>query len=306
EFVKNFTGQWLDLRDINFTEPDTNLFPEFDELLRISMVRETEMYFRDVLDRDSSIVDFVDSDYTFLNGRLAAHYGIEGATGQEFRRMQLPNDSIRGGLLTHGSILKITANGTNTSPVIRGDWVLKNILGQPTSPPPDNVGSVEPDIRGASTIREQLEKHRDISSCAACHDKIDPPGFALECFDPIGGLRTHYRTMAEDAQSPDLKQAPFTYAWVRYRIGLPVDATGEMPTGEPFTDVREFKELLARDPDQLTRSLAVKLTTYGTGRKIGFADRPAIERIVLDAGTHQYGLRSLIHAIVQDPIFRRQ
>ena len=188
-FTKNFTGQWLDLRDIDFTEPDANLYPEFDELLRISMVKETELFFEEILEKNLSLVNFVDSDFTFLNGRLASHYGIDGVEGQAFRKVNLPPDSSRGGLLTQASVLKVTANGTYTSPVLRGAWILENILGQPTSPPPDNVGSIEPDIRGATTIRQQLAKHRDIESCAACHRKIDPPGFALECFDPIGGFR---------------------------------------------------------------------------------------------------------------------
>ncbi|MBC8347377.1 MAG: DUF1592 domain-containing protein, partial [Verrucomicrobia bacterium] len=147
-FTKNFTGQWLDLRHINFTEPDANLYPEFDELLRLSMVSETELFFQEILDKDLSLLNFIESGFTYLNGRLASHYGIEGVVGQKFRRVKLPPDSMRGGLLTQASILKVTANGTYTSPVLRGVWVLENILGTPTSPPPDNVGSVEPDTRG--------------------------------------------------------------------------------------------------------------------------------------------------------------
>lgn len=304
EFTQNFTGQWLGLREINFTEPDPTLYPEFDELLRISMVRETELFFREILDRDLSLVNFASSDFTFLNGRLAKHYGIDGVEGQEFRKVALPPDSGRGGLLTQASILKVTANGTYTSPVLRGVWVLDNILGLPTSPPPDNVGSVEPDTRGASTIRELLAKHRNVASCAACHRKIDPPGFALECFDPIGGYRTNYRTTSEDAPRPGISRAPFTWAWVRYRVGLPVDATGQMPTGEPFANVREFKELLARDPDQLARNMARKLLTYALGRRVGFADRAAVEDIVRQTREHNYGLRSLLHAVVQSDAFR--
>lgn len=304
-FTKNFTGQWLDLRDINFTEPDTNLYPEFDELLRISMMRETELFFDEVFAKDLSLVNFVDSDFTFLNSRLASHYDIEGVQGQEFRRVDLPADSPRGGLLTQASILKVTANGTYTSPVLRGVWILKNILGQPTSPPPDNAGSVEPDIRGATTIREQLAKHRNIESCAACHRRIDPPGFALECFDPIGGFRNQYRTMADDAPRPKVKQAPFTYNWVRYRIGLPVDATSEMPDGQSITNIHDFKSILAGDPDQLTRNLAGKLMTYALGRKIGFSDRAAIEEIVGKTRQHDYGFRSLVHTIVQSPAFQK-
>ena len=304
-FTKNFTGQWLDLRDINFTEPDANLYPEFDELLRISMVKETELFFDEILRNDLSLVNFVDSDFTFLNGRLAKHYGIGDVEGQAFRKVQLPPDSQRGGLLTHASILKVTANGTYTSPVLRGAWILENILGQPTSPPPDNVGSIEPDIRGATTIREQLAKHRNIESCAACHKKIDPPGFALECYDPIGGMRTEYRTMAQDGKHSGLKQAPFTYAWVRYRIGQPVDSTARMPDGKPIKDVRDFRKILASDPDQLAKNLVKKLMTYALGRKMGFADRAEIRNIVRQVQQQKYGFRSLVHAIVQSPAFQQ-
>ncbi|MEQ9407568.1 MAG: DUF1592 domain-containing protein [Fuerstiella sp.] len=304
-FTKNFTGQWLDLRDINFTEPDANLYPEFDELLRISMVKETELFFREILEQNLSLVNFVDSDFTFLNGRLAGHYGIDGVEGQAFRKVVLPRDSPRGGLLTHASVLKVTANGTYTSPVLRGAWVLENILGQPTSPPPDNVGAIEPDIRGATTIRQQLKKHRDIASCAACHRRIDPPGFALECFDPIGGFRDEYRTMAEDGRHSGLRQAPYTYAWVRYRIGQPVDASGQMPNGEPIDSIQDFRKILAADPDQLTRSLTKKLLTFALGRRTGFSDRPAVEEIVHQIRQQNYGFRSLVHAVVQSPVFQQ-
>ncbi len=304
-FTKNFTGQWLDLREINFTEPDANLYPEFDELLRISMVQETERFFDEILTNDLSLVNFVDSQFSFLNGRLASHYGIEGVDGQAFRKVQLPPDSPRGGLLTQASVLKVTANGTYTSPVLRGAWILENILGQPTPPPPDNVGSIEPDIRGATTIGEQLAKHRDLQSCAACHRQIDPPGFALECFDPIGGYRDQYRTMSPDAKRPNLKQAPFTYAWVRYRIGLPVDATASMPDGQIIQSVDDFKRILAANPDQLARNLAGKLMTYAMGRKIGFADRRSVDDIVAQTRRQNYGFRSLIHAIVQHPTFQK-
>jgi hypothetical protein len=304
-FTKNFTGQWLDLRHINFTEPDANLYPEFDELLRLSMVSETELFFQEILDKDLSLLNFIESGFTYLNGRLASHYGIEGVVGQKFRRVKLPPDSMRGGLLTQASILKVTANGTYTSPVLRGVWVLENILGTPTSPPPDNVGSVEPDTRGATTLRQELAKHREAKSCSACHRKIDPPGFALECFDPIGGFRARYRTMAESGERPGISQAPFTWKWVRFRIGLPVDATGRMSDGEQFTDIRDFKKLLAHDPDQLARNLTVKLLTYATGRKIGFADRIRVEVIVNNSRNQGYGFRSLIHAVAQSELLRK-
>ena len=303
-FSDSFTGQWLDLYDIDFTEPDSGLYPEYDELLRLSIVKETQHFFREILEKDLSVLNFIDSDFTFLNERLAKHYGIDGVEGQAFQKVNLPGDSLRGGLLTQASILKVTANGTYSSPVLRGVWVLENILGLPTSPPPDNVGSVEPDIRGASTIREQLAKHRNVKSCAACHQRIDPPGFALECFDPIGGYRTLYRTMAEEGPRPEFQQAPFTYAWVKYRIGKEVDASGQMHDGTAFSDIREFKKLLARDPDQITANLVRKLLTYGTGRKLGFSDRAAVDAIVKKTREDGSGFRSLIHHVAQSETFR--
>lgn len=304
-FIRSFTGQWLDLREINFTEPDPNLYPEFDELLRISMVRETELFFKDVLANDHSITNFVDSEFTYLNARLADHYQIKGVEGQTFRRITLPPNSPRGGLLTQASILKVTANGTYTSPVIRGTWLLENILGTPTSPPPDNAGSVEPDIRGATTIRAQLAKHRNVTSCAACHSRIDPPGFALESFDPIGGLRTRYRTMSTAAQRPGIKQAPFTFAWVRYRVGEPVDAAFQLPDGTQTDQIQALKKHLASQPELLTRNLARKLLTYSLGRRIGFADRQAVEEILRATAKQDYGFRSLVHAIIQHPTFQQ-
>jgi hypothetical protein len=303
-FTENFTGQWLDLRDIDFTAPDETLYPEFDELLKISMLEETHQFFQEILDENLSLTNFVDSDFLIVNQRLAAHYGIEGVTGQEFRKVQLPEDSVRGGLLTQGSVLKVTANGTNSSPVLRGAWVMNNILGMAPPPPPANVPAVEPDTRGATTLREQLARHSDHASCAVCHDKIDPPGFALESFNPIGGWQDHYRTAGE-GKRPDIGRAPFTFNYVRYRIGLPVDATGQTADGKPFSDIREFKQLMLNDKNQLARGLARKLLTYAIGRRIGFADRPAIERIVNRTSQHGYGFRTLVHEVVQSELFQQ-
>ena len=259
---------------------------------------------QEILDKDLSLLNFIESGFTYLNGRLASHYGIEGVVGQKFRRVKLPPDSMRGGLLTQASILKVTANGTYTSPVLRGVWVLENILGHSTSPPPDNVGAVEPDTRSAITLREQLAKHRDVKSCSACHKRIDPPGFALESFDPIGGFRESYRTMAKSGELPGISRAPFTWAWIRFRVGLPVDASGKMPDGESFSNIHGFKKLLLRDPDQLARNLARKLLTYATGRKISFADRRAVEEIVGRSREQGYGFRSLVHAVAQSELIR--
>ena len=163
---------------------------------------------------------------------------------------------------------------------------------------------MEPDIRGATTLRQQLAKHRNDSSCAVCHDKIDPAGFALENFDPIGGWRENYRTIGEGVR-PKLKQAPFTYAWIRYRIGLPVDATGRTAGGDPFTDVRQFKRLIAQHESTIVRGLTRKLLTYAIGRRIGFADREYVEQIAENIEPKHNGFRSLIHEVVQSPLFQR-
>ena len=187
QFTHNFVGQWLGLREIDFTEPSHQLYPEFDDMLKVSMVRETELFFAEVLKEDLSLTNFVASNFTMLNARLAKHYGISGIDGDAFRKTPLPPDSHRGGVLTMASVLQVTSNGTSTSPVMRGSWVLDRILGQPPEPPPENVAALEPDIRGATTIREQLAKHRQIESCASCHVDIDPPRLCA------GELRCHRR-----------------------------------------------------------------------------------------------------------------
>ena len=303
-FTTNFVGQWLDLRDIDFTSPDMNLYPEFDELLRISMVEETHRFFNEILSRDLSLLNFVDSDFVIINERLAKHYGIAGVHGQAFRKVDLPAGSVRGGVLTQASVMKVTANGTTTSPVLRGVWVMENILGQAVPPPPSDVPAVEPDIRGATTLREQLAKHRNLQSCAVCHQKIDPAGFALENFDVIGGWREKYRTLGE-GQRPDIRQHPITFAWVRYRIGLPVDASGKTSAGQPFRDIRQFKDILLNDKPQVAKGLAEKMSTYALGRTIGFSDRPTIEHIVDSVAEKDYGFRALVHEIVQSKMFWR-
>ena len=178
EFTKNFTGQWLKLRQLSETEPDEMLYPEYDALLEHSMREETQRVFDEVLRNNLSVMEFVDSNWTILNDRLASHYGVPNVVGVNFRRVHLPVGSVRGGLLTQASILKVTANGTTTSPVIRGAWAIENLLGIHVPPPPP-VPAVEPDLTGATTLRQQLDQHRNDASCASCHSKIDPAGFAL-------------------------------------------------------------------------------------------------------------------------------
>jgi hypothetical protein len=293
-FVTDFTGQWLHLRQINDTTPDEKLYGKFDELLRVSMVWESEGFFRKMLDDDLPIVNFLDSDWAMLNQRLARHYGIEGVQGIEMRKVQLPPNSVRGGVLTQAAVLKVTANGTTTSPVLRGVWVLENILGHPTPPPPPNVGGIEPDIRGATTIREQLDKHRHVESCAVCHRKIDPPGFALESFDPIGDYRVNYlRWKVTNAEK----------GWGNVEQGAPVDSSGKLASGEAFDNIRQFKKLLVARKDNFARCLTEKLLTYGLGREMGFSDRDAVAAIIKQADAHDRGLRSLIHAVIESETF---
>ena len=305
-FAEGFTGQWLDLRKITATTPDARLYPEFDDLLEYAMVQETRLFFDEVLRRDLSIENFVRSDFTMLNDRLAQHYGIAGVEGVEFRRVPLPPGSLRGGVLTQASVLKVTANGTTTSPVTRGAWVLDRILGKPAPPPPPNVPAIEPDIRGARSIRDQLAKHRTSAACAACHAKIDPPGFALERFDVIGGRRDRYR--ADRATAPEHQQVAVAGKRAPATVGLGpvVDASGQMPDGRTFGDFEEFRSLLAADPDQLTRTLASKLLTYATGAAPQYADRAEIERIAARLRGEGRGFRALIHAVVQSPVFLQQ
>jgi mono/diheme cytochrome c family protein len=304
-FTENFLGQWLDLRQIDFTTPDKKLYPEFDELLKVSMVRETQLFFEEVLKHDLPVQNFIHSDFTMLNGRLAEHYEIPRVTGQEFRRVTLPPDAHRGGLLGQGAILKVTANGTTTSPVLRGKWILDRVMGVPPAPPPKNVAAVEPDIRGTKTIREQLDKHRDVETCASCHVKIDPPGFALESFDVIGGWRERYRIVPDKGQKADyVTLKTESVRPLRVALGPPVEASYTLESGEAFRNVDEFKALLLRDKELMARCLAAKLLTYGTGAGVQFADRPVMAEIVARSKAKNYGLRTLIHEVVQSKTFQ--
>ncbi|MFN0052309.1 MAG: DUF1592 domain-containing protein [Planctomycetales bacterium] len=299
-FVENFVGQWLGLRDLDATEPSHLLHPEFDDLLKVSMLREVELFFAEVLRSDLPVTQFVASDFSLLNGRLARHYGIPGVQGFAFRKHPLPPEAHRGGVLTMAAVLKVTANGTNTSPVTRGAWVLDRILGIPPPPPPENVAALEPDIRGATTIREQLAKHRQMTACQGCHALIDPPGFALESFDVIGGWRDRYRQVgwfrgAEEV-TIDGRRMP-------YYVGLHVDPSDVLADGRSFRDIDELKSLLLKDPAQIARALTVRLVTYATGGPPETADQPLIDDIVARAREANYGFRALIHAVVQSDLF---
>lgn len=299
-FTENFVGQWLGLREIDFTEPSHILYPEFDHLLKVSMIRETELFFEEILKHDLSLAHFVASDFSMLNGRLAKHYGIPNVEGWEFHKTPLPAESHRGGVLTMASVLKVTANGTTTSPVMRGAWVLDRILGTPPSPPPEDIPVLEPDIRGATTIREQLAKHRSVATCASCHAKIDPPGFALESFDCIGGWRDNYRvTGSGETVIVDGRR-------MSYHKGKKVDPSDVMADGQRFENVDGLKQLLLENKDQLARALAAKLMTYATGAAPTTADRPEIEAIVDKVRGKNYGLRSLVHEAVQSQLFQHK
>lgn len=305
-FLESFLGQWLDLRLIDFTAPDSDLYPEFDPLLQWSMVAETTAFFRELLTHDLSVRNIVHSDFAMLNRRLARHYGLPGVDAAVPRRTPLPADSVRGGVLTHASILKVTANGSNTSPVVRGAWVLDRIMGRPASPPPPGVPAVEPDIRGATTLRQMLAQHRDAPSCMVCHQNIDPPGVALESFDVIGGWRENYRKLGAGPSGERVVHRPEAPPPIRYQTGLPVDSADELADGRRFADVREFKQLLLADPDQIARTVAGKLITYATGAPATFADRAEIERILAATRPGDHGFRSLIEAVVLSPIFSTQ
>jgi hypothetical protein len=304
-FVTAFVDYWLDLRKMEETTPSETLYTEYylDDALTEAAADETRFYFGDLLRRDLPARNLVDSDYTFLNERLAAHYGIPGVNGVAMRRVALPVDSPRGGLMTQASVLKVTANGTTTSPVLRGKWIMERIMGYSLPPPPAAVPAVEPDIRGAVTIRQQLDKHRADESCAVCHRQIDPPGFALENFDVMGGWRDRYRTTDPSDVWESLGRFGKSGAPLMYRLTLPVDSAGQLADGRAFRDVRDFKGLLLKDETQIARNLARQLLVYATGAPERFSDRAALEQIVQRTKARQYGVRSLVHALIASDLF---
>jgi len=286
-FIRDLAAEWLDLDQISFTEPDRKLYPGFDPIVEHAMLDETQAFLADMLRSNSSVTQLVDAGHTFLNSRLARYYGIQGVEGDSMQRVELGDSRYRGGVMTQGSIMKVTANGSNTSPVIRGVWVSERILGVPIPPPPENVPAIEPDIRGAKTIREMLAKHRDQASCASCHVKIDPPGFALENFDPSGRWRDRYLTVSAGRRRP----------------GPQVDPGYSLVDGSEFETLGEFKSLINRDPELLARNVAEKLITYGTGAPVNFADRSSVDEIAEEAASSGYGFRSILHAFVTHDIF---
>jgi hypothetical protein len=301
-FLEAFLDYWLDLRKIVATAPDGDLYSDYylDDLLTESALEETRLFFAELLTQDLPARNLVASDFVMVNERLALHYGLPPLQGVALRRTPLPSDNPRGGLMTQAAILKVTANGTTTSPVLRGAWMMERILGQKPPPPPPSVPALEPDIRGAVTIRQQLDKHRTLETCSACHAKIDPVGFALENFDVMGGWRDRYRGESGGELANGIAKSGQKFT---FHYALPVDASGELPDGRKFQDVRELKRLLLADEKLEARNLVRQLAVYATGAPVRFADRPVIERILDRASSTQYGVRSLIHGLVQSELF---
>lgn len=285
-FVEGFLDSWLNLRSLGDMPPDRDAFGAYywDDLQN-AMKTETRLLMRHLLDQNKSLHDFLDARYTFLDKPLARLYGLESSIpsvgGHLFRKVDLP-DARRAGLLGHGSVLTVSANGIETSPVTRGVWTLENIFGTPPAPPPDDVPALDPDVRGAKTVRDLLVKHRESPACMSCHKSIDPPGFALENFDPIGRWRT------------------------KYPGGKPIDASGQLPSGEKFSDIVGLREALLQHKADFTRTLTQKLLTYACGRKFDAADRPQVEAIATKVGDQRNGLRDLVEFIVQSEAFRKR
>jgi len=278
-FIVDFTAQWLGLKDIELMKPDPKLYKDYDPLLEKLMRRESEVFFTKVLDENLPVSNFLDSDFLMINERLATHYEIEGVSGSEFREVALHEDSPRGGLLGQASILKLTSDGTRTSPVVRGVWVLENLLGDPPSPPPADVEPIEPDVRGSKTIFEMLSKHREVETCADCHSSIDPWGFGLEHFDAIGSFREEYRN------------------------GLAVYAKGQV-SGEAFDGAEEMKRVLEGRTEQFTRALTEKLFTYALGHPLTFAEQIVADDIAAANLENEEGFKDLVVAVCVSALFR--
>lgn len=311
QFYQDFPDQWLDLRDFDLTSPDKQLYPEFQPNLEDAMRREPREFFKYAIQNRLPVSQLLSTPINVVNQRLAEHYGVSGVEGTRFRRVDVDqSQNTRGGLLTMAAICKVTANGTTTTPVKRGAWVMKKILGQPPQPPPPDVPAIEPDLKGATTIREQLARHRADQSCAQCHAQFDPPGFALESYDVIGGWRDFYRA-TEGPQAPDFTKLFRSYLTpeqefknhVSFRQGPPVDPSGELTDGQKFSALREYQVLLSSDPQRVSRNLANQLVVYATGAPVSFGDRPVVEEILQRAGGTNPPLRELLHQVIQSPLF---
>ncbi len=278
--IDNFAAQWLHLRNLDAVTPDMRLFPDFDDNLRQAFRQETELLFASMIREDRSVLDLIRTDSSFLNERLAKHYGIPHVYGSRFRRVSLDNSSHRGGLLRHGSILTVTSYATRTSPVLRGKWVLENLLGSPPPPPPGNVPALEENSVAANLpVRERLARHRADEACASCHNLIDPVGFSLENFDAVGQWR-------------DLEE------------GEPVDTSGSLPGGAEFNGVAGLEQALLARPELFAQTLTEKLMTYALGRGVEYYDAPAVRKIVRDAREEDYRFSALILGIAESTPFQ--
>lgn len=280
--VGNFAEQWLYLRNLASTTPDMRLFPDFDDNLRQSFLKETELFFESILREDRSILDLLSANYTFVNERLAKHYGIPNVYGSRFRRVEFPEGSERGGLLRQGSVLTVTSYATRTSPVIRGKWILDNILGIPPPPPPPDVPALKENTGSASknlSIRERMAEHRKNPACSGCHQLMDPVGFALENYDAVG-------------------------RWREVSDGSPIDVAGSLPDGSKFEGASGLQEALLRHPENFATTFSEKLLTYGLGRGAEYYDAPAIRRIVREAEKQDFRFSSFILGIASSQPFQ--
>jgi hypothetical protein len=282
--VNNFAGQWLYLRNIQSVMPDLETFPNFDENLRAAFQKETELFFESIVREDRSVMDLLNADYTFLNERLARHYGVPNVYGSHFRKVKL-TDEARRGLLGQGSILTVTSYVTRTSPTIRGKWVLENILGAPPPPPPANVPALQDRREDGKilSVRQQMEQHRANPVCSTCHSRMDPLGFALENFDAIGKWRT--TSGADDT---------------------PIDASGQLPDGTKIDGPAELRKVLAGKETQFVTTVTEKLLTYALGRGVEYYDQPSVRRIVREAAGSDYRWSSLILGITNSTPFQRR
>jgi len=279
-FLRLFTAQWLGLNKLGAMPPSSETFPAYHiDRLEAAMKEETWRFIAELIRTNRTVTAIVGADFTYLNAALARHYELGGVTGDEFRRVSLPPDWKRPGILGQASILTVSANGVETSPVTRGVWLLEKVLGTPPKPPPPDVPPLEPDIRGAKTIRQQLEKHRSIQACADCHAKIDPLGYSLEAFDPVGRARKTYPN------------------------GLAIDSGGEY-RGQPINSPSDLRDYLLKHPDLLAHNIAHRMLTYALGRQLGFADQPHLRTILVEWKGRGYGLRTLVHLIAASELMR--
>jgi mono/diheme cytochrome c family protein len=301
-FVENFTDYWLDLKEVRRDAPDIRLYPEYrsDDYLIASMEHETRAFFATIVRDNLPATTIVDADFAMLNDRLANHYRLPRLQGSAMRKVDLPTSSPYGGLLTQATIMKVTSNGTTTSPVVRGAWVADRLLGDSPPPPPPSVPAIEPDIRGATTIRELLAQHASSDSCASCHARFDPIGMALENLDILGAWRDRYRSLEQGDEITGIDRAGHRYS---YRVAQEVEPHGQLLDGRSFKDIHELKAILVARPRQLARNLLYQFTTYTTGTPVRFSDRREIEAILDQCAADGYRVGDLLNGLVQNRIF---